>query len=93
MTTTPVRMRPSQLGRRLGVSPDVVLAWIKRGLLPAECIERPDGRHVFILMDKFIQFAKAGGLERSYILRRQAPVLDQASQALQQITAALNELR
>ena len=92
MTTKPLRMGPSQLARRLDVSPDVVYAWIRRGVLPAECIER-DGKHMFILVDRFTEFAQAGGLERSYILRRRAPVLAEASQALQQITAALNELR
>ena len=90
--TPPIRIRPSQLASRLGISPPVIYDWIKRGVLPGECVER-DGKHLFILLDKFSEFAQAGGLERSYLLRRQAPVLADASQALQQITAALNELR
>jgi transposase-like protein len=85
-------MRPSQLARRLDVSPDVVYAWIRRGVLPADCIER-DGRHIFISIAKFTKFAESGGLEGSYLLRRQVPVLDEASRALEQITAFLNELR
>jgi hypothetical protein len=62
------RLRPSQLAHRLGIAPDVIYAWIKRGLLPAECVER-DGKWIFILGDKFDEFARSGGLERSYILR------------------------
>ena len=103
--TTPLRMRPSQLARRLDVAPDVIHSWIRRGVLPADCVER-EGRHVFILMDKFADFAQAGGLERSYILRRSmgptpivadrpdtsaSGVLDHFSEAIRQIGAALNE--
>jgi hypothetical protein len=63
------RLRPSQLARRLGVPPpDVIYAWIKRGLLPADCVER-EGRAIFVLGDKFGEFVRSGGLERSYILR------------------------
>ncbi len=88
-----ISCRVSQLARALGVTPVVIYRWVERGLLPNNCIVR-DGRSIFILGGPFAEFVAAGGLERSYLLRRRAHsdklcgLLDTAIQAVEKIGEA-----
>ena len=64
-----ITCRVSQLAHGLGVTPDLVYSWIRRGLLPDNCVVR-DAGSIFIVGEKFREFLASGGLERTYTLRR-----------------------